>query len=221
MNVHIHMLEALAELSKVDDRPIVKQRLRELFEIVRDRIAVDPGALNLYLTRDWRPVPAHDSFGHDVETAYLLVDAAEALGIPDDPRAWQVARNLVDHALDWGWDSQNGGFYDKGETFGPAHDTTKIWWTQAEGLNALLLMHRRYGSESNRYEQAFLDQWRFIENYLIDKEFNGWYEAATAAGRRIGDGRKAQPWKANYHNARALTNVAGWLAEPAAPHPPR
>ena len=51
------MLEALSELSKVDERPIVKERLSEVFEIVRDRVAVEPGALNLYLTRDWRAVP--------------------------------------------------------------------------------------------------------------------------------------------------------------------
>ena len=73
---------------------------------------------------DWRAIPAHDSFGHDVETAYLLVEAAEALGMPDDAKTWEVARSLVDHALDWGWDDEHGGFYDKGESFGgPAFDT--------------------------------------------------------------------------------------------------
>ncbi len=118
MNSHIHLLEALTELAKVDKRPIVHERLRETFLVVRDHIAVEPGALNLYLTPDWRAIPAHDSFGHDVETAYLLVEAARELKLPDDPRTWQVARLLVDHALEWGWDEQYGGFYDKGESFG-------------------------------------------------------------------------------------------------------
>ncbi len=94
MNVHIHLLEAVAALSRVDRRPVVLERLRELHEIVRDRIAVEPGALNLYLTPDWRAIPAHDSFGHDVETAYLLVEAAEALGIAEDAKTWRVARSL-------------------------------------------------------------------------------------------------------------------------------
>src|SRR5271157_900396 len=58
MNSHIHLLEALAELSRVDSRPIVTERFREVFQLVRDRIAVEPGALNLYLTRDWRAIPA-------------------------------------------------------------------------------------------------------------------------------------------------------------------
>jgi mannobiose 2-epimerase len=27
--------------------------------------------MNLYFTSAWQPIPDHDSFGHDVETAYL------------------------------------------------------------------------------------------------------------------------------------------------------
>ena len=45
MNSHIHLLEAVTEFAKIDDRPIVQERLLELLEIVRDRIAVEPGAL--------------------------------------------------------------------------------------------------------------------------------------------------------------------------------
>jgi mannobiose 2-epimerase len=212
MNSHIHLLEALAAYARIDDRAVVKRRLREVFELVRDRIAVEPGALNLYLTRDWRAVPAHDSFGHDVETAYLLVEAAEALGIPEDEAAWFVARGLIDHALDWGWDDEHGGFYDKGDVFAVrAYDTTKVWWTQAEGLNALLLMHRRFGSSTDRYLNAFRKQWAFIERHQIDPRDGGWFGELTREGRLLGDGRKATQWKANYHTARAMMNVVKML----------
>ena len=209
MNSHIHLLEALTGLSKVDERPIVRERLRETLNVVRDRIAVEPGALNLYLTPDWRAIPAHDSFGHDVETAYLLVEAAEALGLADQPKTWQVARLLVDHALEWGWDDVYGGFYDKGESFGgEAFDRKKVWWTQAEGLNALLLMHEKFKSSTDRYGSAFLKQWGFIEKHLIDPVHGGWYSETTRDGKLIGDGAKASQWKANYHASRALMNVA-------------
>jgi mannobiose 2-epimerase len=212
MNVHIHLLEALAELSKVDRRPLVKERLREVYDLVSNRIAVEPGALNLYLTPDWRAIPAHDSFGHDVETAYLLVEAAEALGIPDDPATWRMARLLVDHALDWGWDEVNGGFYDKGESFGgTAFAQNKVWWTEAEGLNALLMLHVKYGATTDRYWKAFLKQWDFIEKYLIDPVHGGWYSETTRDGKLVGDGAKASQWKANYHTSRALMNVARML----------
>jgi mannobiose 2-epimerase len=217
MNSHIHLLEALAAYCRIEPTPLVKERLAETLAIVRDRIAVEPGALNLYLTRDWRATPAHDSFGHDVETAYLLVEAAESLGTPDDARTWQVARSLVDHALDWGWDEEHGGFYDKGDVFaGRAFDTTKVWWTQAEGLNALLILHRKFGDETDRYRKAFLKQWAFIERHMLDSEHGGWFGEVTRDGRLIGDGAKATPWKANYHTSRALMNVARMLGEEGA-----
>jgi mannobiose 2-epimerase len=219
MNVHIHLLEALAALSRVDRRPVVMDRLRELLTVVRDKIAVEPGALNLYLTPDWRAIPAHDSFGHDVETAYLLVEAAEALGVPEDARTWEVARLLVDHALDWGWDADHGGFYDKGESFGnPAWDRTKVWWTEAEGLNALLVMDHKFGRQTDRYRTAFHKQWDFIDKHLLDPEHGGWYSETTREGKLIGDGAKAGPWKANYHTSRAMMNVATLLARPAGDH---
>src|SRR4051794_23660277 len=209
MNTHIHMLEALAELSRVDSRPVVKERLREVFEIVRDRIAVEPGALNLYLTRKWQAIPAHDSFGHDIETAYLLVEAAEVLGIGEDEHTWKVARSLVDHALEWGWDEEYGGFYDKGESFaGSAFALNKVWWTEAEGLNALMVMHRKYGDQTDRYARAFRKQWDFIRKSLLDPTHGGWYWETTREGKLVGDGSKANAWKANYHTSRALMNVA-------------
>jgi mannobiose 2-epimerase len=215
MNSHIHMLEALAELSRVDSRPIVKERLQEVFRIVRDKIAVEPGALNLYLTRDWRAIPAHDSFGHDIETAFLLVEAADALSMPADERTWTVARSLVDHALDWGWDADHGGFYDKGESFaGAAFDTTKVWWTEAEGLNALLVMDKKYGGKTDRYARAFAKQWEFIRTHMIDPAHGGWFPETERDGTPRGDGAKANPWKANYHTSRAMMNVVNLLTKP-------
>lgn len=220
MNSHIHLLEALTELAKVDNRPIVRERLQETFRVVQDRIAVEPGALNLYLTRDWRAIPAHDSFGHDVETAYLLIEAAETLHLADLPATWRMPRLLVDHALDWGWDDEHGGFYDKGESFnGEAFDLKKVWWTQAEGLNALLLMHLKFSHNTDRYGKAFLKLWSFIEKHLIDPLHGGWYAETTRDGRLIGDGAKAQQWKANYHTSRALMNVARMLQHIGDPLP--
>jgi cellobiose epimerase len=212
MNSHIHLLEALAEFHRVEKTPKVKERLAETLAVVRDRIAVEPGALNLYLTRDWRATPAHDSFGHDVETAYLLVEASESLNGHADDRTWKVARSLIDHALDHGWDEANGGFYDKGDVFaGNAYDTTKVWWTQAEGLNALLLMHTKFGRETDRYGKAFLKQWSFIEAHQLDPQFGGWFGETTREGKWLGDGRKASQWKANYHTSRAMMNVVTML----------
>jgi len=206
MNTHIHLLEAFATLYRARPAPRVRQRLEELLAIVRDRIAVEPGCLNYYFTPDWRAVPMHDSFGHDVETAFLLVEAADVLGRHDDEKTWRVARSLVDHALDWGWDAEAGGFFEGGEAFRPVHDRSKTWWTQAEGLNALLLMHERFGGETDRYWTAFVEQLRFIWSRQIDHARGGWYGEFDPTGR-LRSTRKASPWKAAYHNVRSLMNV--------------
>jgi cellobiose epimerase len=217
-NAHLHVLEALAALSKVDKREIVKERLREVFLIFRDRLIAEPGALYTLLTQDWRPVSTEDSFGHDIEAAYLMVESAHALGMPDDPKTWQVARLLVDHALKWGWDSEYGGFCEKARApEAKPFDQKKIWWAEAEALNTLLLMHWKYGDRTDRYWIAFLKVWDFAEKYLIDPEHGGWYMQTTRAGKIMGDDGKAHYWKANYHTSRTMINVAkllGMMAEP-------
>lgn len=211
MNSHIHLLEAFTELYHVWPDKQVETRLREVFLIVRDKIAVAPGCLNLYFTPDWRPVPEHDSFGHDIETAYLLLEAAEALKQADDAKTLQVARSLVDHALDWGWDKEHGGFYDKGGAFTAAYGLDKVWWTQAEGLNVLLLMHEKFGSTTPRYFEAFLKQWEFIWNHQADHKHGEWYDTVSREGRPRPGQAKGQIWKAAYHNGRALLNVSAAL----------
>lgn len=206
MNTHIHLLESFTELYRVWKDERLRDRLEELFEIVRDRIVVEPGVMGLYFTEDWRAVPDHDSYGHDVETAYLLVEAAEALGRGRDPKTERVARLLVDHALAYGWDDSSGGFFREGTTFGRAEDTTKEWWEQAEGLNALLLMHERYGTETDVYWRAFERQWRFFRDHQTDHEYGGIYETVRADGTPT-DRVKSKIWKAAYHDSRALLNV--------------
>lgn len=213
MNSHIHLLEAVTALYEVWPDPLVEQRLGELLEVVRDKVAVEPGCLNLYFTPAWRPVPEHDSFGHDVETAYLLIEASAALGRKNDAATHRMARMLVDHALEYGWDARHGGFYDRGFAFGPAYATEKIWWTQAEGLNALLLMHRLHGGQTTRYWEAFLHQWEFIVRYQTDAEHGEWFESVSHDGRPKPGQAKATIWKAAYHNGRALMNTAAMLRQ--------
>jgi mannobiose 2-epimerase len=216
MNTHIHQLEALTELSSVWPDAGVKRRLQEVFTLVRDRIAVAPGCLNLFFTPDWRPVPDHDSFGHDVETAFLLTEASAALEKPDDPKTWSVARQLVDHALEYGWDRENGGFYDAGTAFGPPLVTDKIWWTQAEGLNALTLMHARYGRETPRYWEALNRQWQFIQRSQTDAVHGGWYPTVRRDGAPLPGHIKSDRWTEAYHQGRALLLVSEELRRLAA-----
>lgn len=213
MNTHIHLLESLSALYALWPDAGLRSRLEELFALVRDKIAVESvGCLNYQFTPEWQPLPDHDSFGHDVETAYLLTEASAVLGRPDDARTWRLARRIVDHALAFGWDTTNGGFYDSGSVFGGTPYTTdKIWWVQAEGLNALLLMHGRYGKTDPRYWAAFNRQWDFIQAHQIDHTHGGWYATVAQDGTAAPGKAKSDGWTEAYHQGRALLNVSAEL----------
>lgn len=212
MNTHIHLLESVAQLYEVWKDPAVRNRLQELLSIVRDKICVEPGVMNLYFTNDWHAIPDHDSYGHDVETAYLILDASALLGRQDDARAQLIARKLVDHALAYGWDDKYGGFYREGTTIGSPEDMKKEWWVQMEGLNALLLMHQLYGGQTGIYFYAFEKQWRFIRDRQIDHEYGGIYDTVERDGTPT-NYVKARIWKEAYHDGRALLNVSARLRE--------
>src|SRR5437762_14071346 len=98
MITHIHLLESFTQLYVVWRNETLRKRIIELLGIVRDKICVAPGAMNLYFTDDWRPMPDHDSYGHDIETAYLMWEAEEVLG-RDDPVTEAMTKQVVDHAL--------------------------------------------------------------------------------------------------------------------------
>ncbi len=212
MNTHIHLLEAFTALYAVAPEARVRQRLEEVFSVVRDKVYDQRGFLNLYFEPDWKPVPGADSYGHDVETGFLLLEAAEALGQHEDPKTLAVARKLVDHAVQYGWDNEFGGFYDQGPIEGAATHTNKIWWTQAEGLNALLLMHELFGARSPEYYKLFEAQWSFITRHQLDKKYGDWYGELARDGKPLHpEGDKGGDWKEAYHQSRALMNSADRL----------
>lgn len=207
MNTHIHLLEALTTLNEVWPDPLVKKRTREVFDIVLTKIYDEPGIQHMFFAPDWKPVPGVDSFGHDIETGYLLVEAAAALGIPDDKPTWAAARKLVDHALAVGFDQTHGGFYNEGTVEGKDLRTEKIWWVEAEGLNALLLMHDRFGAETPKYWDAFVKQWDFIAKHQIDPTHGGWYPTVSQDGKPSPNRAKSDRWTEGYHQGRAMLNV--------------
>jgi mannobiose 2-epimerase len=219
MNTSIHILEALTGLYAVWPDPLLKTRVQEMLEICRDKIYSEPGYLIQFFSADWQPTTSPDSFGHDVESGFLMVEAAEALG-QNDPRAWTAARHLVDHALQYGWDNQLGGLYDAGTMNAQGVvtgglRTDKIWWVQAEQLNALLLQHEHVGKETPKYWEAFLKEWDWITKYQVDHTNGGWWATVRADGTPAST-VKADMWTECYHQGRAMLNVSARLRKLAA-----
>ena len=225
-NSMIHLLESFTELYKVWPDSVLGARLYSLLRIIRDTITTDKGHLTLFLQRDWTPVQRpqtrssvnerefefdHVSWGHDVETAYLMREASEVLGLKNDTVTLRVGKNMVDHALMDGWDKDRGGIFDGGYYFdGDDHATvvrkTKEWWGQVEALNSFLLMSELFPNDTMQYYDKFCRQWEFCRRYLLDEEHGGWYWGGTdmVPGNKLSP--KGSIWKCNYHTSRGLIN---------------
>ncbi|WP_209330158.1 AGE family epimerase/isomerase [Lunatimonas salinarum] len=225
-NSSIHLLEAFTELYHVWKDPLLKRRLEYLLEIIRDKIVQPEGYLQLFLYPDFSPVSFRDSseavieqhhaldhvsYGHDVETAYLMMEASEVLGRTHDEKTWSVGKKMVDHALKYGWDDEKGGFYDggyyfKGESEPRVVKDTKNWWAQAEGLNTLLIMADIYPEDPWDYFSKFSLQWEYIDNYLIDHEYGEWFAGGIDKQPQYKSSQKGHIWKTAYHNYRSMAN---------------
>jgi len=212
MNTSIHILESLCGLYRVWPDPSVKTRVAEMLDICREKIYSEPGYLTQYFTPDWQRTSSPDSFGHDVEAGFLMVEAAELLGRGDEPRIWDAARHLSDHAMQYGWDDKHGGLCelgtmdDKGVVTGGLR-TEKVWWIEAEHLNALLLLHEHFGRETPKYWDAFVQQWDWISKSQVDHANGGWWPYVHADGTPASRD-KADMWTECYHQARAMLVVS-------------
>jgi mannobiose 2-epimerase len=225
-NSSIHLLEAFTELYRVWPDPVVKERLLMMLSLIRDKITQPKGYLQLFLYQDLKPYSLRDSseqvrakrwqldhisFGHDVETAYLMLEASEVAGLKDDTLTLRIAKKMVDHSLTSGWDNQTGGFYEAGYYFKGQDtitiiDDNKNWWAQAEGLNTLLMMAALFPEDAHHYKAHFLKQWEYINTYLIDHEHGDWYPNGTDKDTGAKTAMKAQIWKGNYHTTRSMIN---------------
>jgi mannobiose 2-epimerase len=225
-NSMIHLLECFTELYKVWPDPTLKERLHSTLRIIRDTITTDKGYMVLFFQRDWTPVSYRDSssevreknyefdhvsFGHDVETAYLMLEASEALGMKNDTTTLRAAKKMVDHVLRNGWDKDHGGIYDGGYYFqGEDRPSivrkTKEWWAQVEAFNSFLMMSELFPDDALDYYGKFRAQWEYCKKYLIDNEHGGWYWGGVDMVPNNVLSPKGTIWKADYHTSRALIN---------------
>jgi mannobiose 2-epimerase len=231
-NSSIHLLEAYTELYHAWKDPALRDRLVELLRLIRDTMVTEKGYLQLFFRPDWTPVSFRDapngtrslyygldhvSFGHDYETAFLMLEASHALGIQNDGRTLSIAKRMLEHAIMNGWDQEHGGFYDGGYYFNTSdHCTivknTKAWWPQAEALNVLLIFSHIFPGDKC-YWELFEKQWEYVEKYVLDHRNGDWYEGGLDKQPHFATGPKSHIWKCTYHTGRALMNCIALLSD--------
>ena len=205
MNTHLHVLEAYANLLKIDDSKPLRSRVRELLYLFRNKIInQDNWHFNYFQTRDWTPTTPELSLGHDIEGSWLLYECAEILGEPEtmaDIRhiSINIARAVYDDGI-----AENGAIpttYDpQTKTF-----TEKFsWWEQCEGVVGFLNAYQLTNEE--KFLNAAASCLEIINNHFIDHEYGGWYAYVDQKGQPIKTA-KCSPFTCPYHNARMSIEI--------------
>lgn len=199
MNTHIHVLEAYTALYKVWRDSDLRQRLAKVIDMVSTNL-YNPRThhLILYCDSDWKNLDDIDSYGHDIETSWLLMEAAEALNDPEIlERCKKISLELVDASLREGINPMGAMMYERHKD---KIRKDASWWCQAETVVGCINAWQLTGKQV--YLDAASRTWEFIKLRMIDKEYGEWFRTVEEDGTPRYKEPKSSMWNCPYHNSR-------------------
>ena len=236
LDVHMHMMEAMTNLYEMTGHPTHRRRLLEIIDLILARMVHPVNGLGyMQFSLDWTPLApimfATDwgrdaeqggglrgpldltSPGHNVEFFWLLLHAADIVGIPRQQFA-PVVENLGRHCVTLGIDAEFGGVYADVPMDRPAAQPEKQFWQQAEVLIGILDAYALLGNAA--YWRAFRNVCDFVFGHLVAMDGRGeWYERVDRAGTPI-DSALGHAWKNGYHTVRSMIQTVCRLKQLAA-----
>jgi len=205
MNTHLHVLEAYTNLYRIWKDDLLKKQLQNLIEVFINRI-VNSQTFNLKMFFDeaWNDKTDLVSYGHNIESSWLIYEAAAVLG---DETLIKKVENVclgIAEASKAGIVADGSMIYEK--FFGSGQiDTDRHWWVQAETVVGFLNSYLLSGKEE--YLNLSLAAWRFISEYLIDRQNGEWYWSVNNSLLPNIKEDKAGFWKCPYHNSRMCMEI--------------
>lgn len=213
MNTNLHVLEAYTQLyNRVIDLPLFAQPVRAALQLqldvfCRHIINSETGHLNLFMDENWQDHSPGYSFGHDIECSWLIVKAVESLQLADGSTYLGLAQSLAEVCLRDGV-SDEGCVSDEynrlTQTLSPS-----AWWVHAEAMVGFTTMWKLGGGEE--YWLVTERIWQYIKNQYLDHLNGEWFWFAQQDHHRAAMGYKIGPWKAPYHNGRAMMQMMSLL----------
>jgi len=204
MNTHLHVLEGFTNLYRAWKDETLRRRIRELIGLFRDHI-VNPldGHLDLFFDDQWRPKSTIISYGHDIEAAWLILEAA---GVANDAPLLEWATGHASRGADGvlaGLDVDGGLWYEADRLTGHLV-REKHSWPQAEAMVGFFNAWEVTGQPG--YLRRSLSSWRFIRKFIVDPKHGEWFWGVTQH-YDIMQEDKVGPWKCPYHNTRACMEL--------------
>ena len=205
MNTHLHVLEAYACLYRIWPDEGLRKNIQGLIHLFLEHI-IDSRSnhLVLFFDDDWQVRSDIISYGHDIEAAWLILEAAEIIG--DEELVKQVKEKAVKiaeaarHGLD-----HDGGLWYEYEIERKHLVKEKHWWPQAEAMVGFFNAWQLTGNETYFFDS--FNTWRFVKNKILDKERGEWLWGIKEDDSPMQGEDKVGIWKCPYHNTRACLEV--------------
>ncbi len=203
MNTNLHVMEAYSALAGYYRDKKVTEALESLVNVFNKKIYRPSRHLAMFFDMKWKKQSDLISYGHDIETSWLMTEAAEVTGnrqLMHDTtvRSIAIAQISLKQAID-----KDGGLFCEGDSKGP-HKMFKEWWMQAEAMVGYMNAYQLTGKE------IFLEQsvsfWEYCKKKLIRPE-GGWYFYATKDGAPDTAHEIAGQWKCPYHTGRTCFEI--------------
>ena len=205
MNTLLHVLEAYTELYRVSGDARVGEKLKRILDTFADKVYNPPlHRQEVFFDAQMDTILDLHSYGHDIETAWLVDRALEVLEDEGYTRKLRpITKDLTAQIYKTAFDGHSlANECEKGVV-----DETRVWWVQAETVVGFLNGYEKDSSKTE-YLDAAKSVWEFIKEYVVDqRDGSEWYWKVDKEGKPIGEEPIVEPWKCPYHNGRMCFEV--------------
>jgi cellobiose epimerase len=201
----LHLLEAYAGLYAVQPGDLLKGRLQNLLRLFADKLVHSvTGHLQMEFTAGWQPTKTVISYGHDIETSWLLTHAAETIGdIGLQQQVQSVTLRMV-RAASKGLD-KDGGLWCQYRFEDNRLIDEKHWWPQTEAMLGFFNAYELSGDAD--FARQSMQVWQFVKHHLLDTQNGEWFWGIDRHYAIMDGEDKAGYWKCPYHNTRVCLQL--------------
>lgn len=205
MNTLLHVFEAYTELYRVAKVEKTAEKLRWMMDMIAEKI-YNPQLhrQEVFFDNDMNSLIDLHSYGHDIETAWLVDRGVSVLG--DAFYAAKMAPITADLEQKI-YDRAYAAHSLKNECEKGVDDEKRIWWVQAESVVGFYNAWQK-APEKTYFKDAAEDIWNFIKTYLVDdRDGSEWFWCTDEKGKPAMDKPIVEPWKCPYHNGRMCFEI--------------
>ncbi|MDK2809264.1 MAG: cellobiose epimerase, partial [Clostridiales bacterium] len=204
MNTLLHVFEAYTQLYRITGDLAVRSSLCRILDSFATQI-YNPllRRQEVFFDRNLHSLLDLHSYGHDIETAWLIDWGVEVLGEESyrnkmEPITRALAKEVYQRAY------QKHSLSNECEN--GVVDTSRVWWVQAEAVVGFYNAYEKTGEI--KYQEAAREIWGFIKEYIIDgREGSEWYWKVDENGIPNREKPMVEPWKCPYHNGRMCFEI--------------